>query len=101
MKLEALYWSLACLDLVHSLDKIPSEKMIEMVKSYYHPDVGAFGSNLDHDPDLIPTLNAIQVLALLDKLSVLKEGNMSVDIIVAYIVGLQKPDGSFQGNKRG
>ena len=61
---------------------------------------GGFGGNIGHDPHLLSTLSAIQVLLLL-------HGNLNhLNIeqkqkIIQFIVSLQKKDGSFVGDKWG
>ncbi|CAH9142709.1 unnamed protein product [Cuscuta epithymum] len=57
---------------------------------------GGFSGNIGHDPHIMYTLSAIQVLALFDKIDVL-----DIDKISNYIVGLQNEDGSFSGDMWG
>ncbi|CAN1232331.1 Geranylgeranyl transferase type-2 subunit beta 1 [Linum perenne] len=59
-------------------------------------NAGGFAGNIGHDPHILYTLSAIQVLALFDKLSVL-----DVDKVSSYIAGLQNEDGSFSGDMWG
>ncbi|KAH9290381.1 hypothetical protein KI387_034498, partial [Taxus chinensis] len=55
-----------------------------------------FSGNIGHDPHILYTLNAVQILALLDKLDVI-----DADKIASYIAGLQQEDGSFAGDEWG
>jgi geranylgeranyl transferase type-2 subunit beta len=55
-----------------------------------------FGGNVNHDPHLLYTLSALQILALYDELSV-----VDVELVVNYVASLQQPDGSFFGDKWG
>ena len=55
-----------------------------------------FGGNNGHDPHLLYTLSAIQILALCDELD-----RLDRDKTAAYVAGLQQPDGSFAGDEWG
>ena len=55
-----------------------------------------FGGSVDHDPHMLYTLSAIQILALsnqLDRVNAVEVGK--------FISSLQQPDGSFFGDKWG
>ncbi|GAB2274859.1 hypothetical protein Dimus_009630 [Dionaea muscipula] len=54
---------------------------------------GVFGGNVGHDPHILYTLSAVQVLALFDKIHML-----DIDMVAIYITGLQNEDGSFSGD---
>lgn len=56
----------------------------------------SFGGNVGHDPHILYTLSAVQILALFDELSLL-----DVPKIVSYVASLQQSDGSFMGDKWG
>lgn len=53
-----------------------------------------FGGNIDHDPHILYTLSAIQIMALCNRMDALGD----VDKIARYVSSLQKPDGSFVGD---
>ena len=55
-----------------------------------------FGANVKHDPHILYTLSALQVLALYDELSV-----VDADLVVRYVASLQQSDGSFSGDQWG
>lgn len=72
--------------------------------------LGGYGGNIGHDPHLLYTLSAIQLLLLCDKdigspASTLVEaelgGATGVEGLVRWLAGLQKPDGSFSGDMLG
>jgi prenyltransferase beta subunit len=69
---------------------------IAMVLSLRACLAGGFGGNHGHDPHVIYTLNAVQILALFDKLNA-----VDADKIASYIAGLQNEDGSFAGDEWG
>ncbi|GKA88955.1 geranylgeranyl transferase type-2 subunit beta [Tanacetum coccineum] len=54
---------------------------------------GGFGGNEGHDPHLLYTLSAIQILALFNKIETL-----DIDKVSSYIASLQNEDGSFSGD---
>lgn len=53
--------------LLGALDKMNKQKIIDFVMSCEHPD-GSFAGNVGHDPHLLYTLSAVQILALFDEL---------------------------------
>ena len=55
-----------------------------------------FGGNVHHDPHLLYTLSALQILALYDQLAI-----VDADKVSNYVASLQQPDGSFAGDKWG
>lgn len=55
-----------------------------------------FGGNVGHDPHMLYTLSAIQILALTHRLD-----RLDRDKTAAYIAGLQREDGSFAGDQWG
>jgi geranylgeranyl transferase type-2 subunit beta len=92
--MSGVYWGLTAMDLMHSLQEIDSKRVVDWVMSCQHEN-GAFGGNADHDPHLLYTLSAVQIMALYDKLSLL-----DAEKIAAYVAGLQQEDGSFSGEFR-
>jgi prenyltransferase beta subunit len=50
-----------------------------------------FGGNIGHDPHVLYTLSAVQILALYDELEQLDKHK-----IAGYVVGLQQEDGLLQ-----
>ena len=55
-----------------------------------------FGGSIDHDPHILYTLSALQILALTDELH-----RVDSEQVARYISGLQQPDGSFFGDQWG
>jgi geranylgeranyl transferase type-2 subunit beta len=56
-----------------------------------------FGSAINHDPHILYTLSALQILALCDSLELITD-KIS---IARYIASLQQADGSFAGDQWG
>lgn len=55
-----------------------------------------FGGNINHDPHMLYTLSAIQILALANQLD-----RVDNEKVAYFISSLQQPDGSFYGDKWG
>ncbi|KAK3205545.1 hypothetical protein Dsin_019591 [Dipteronia sinensis] len=76
LRMSGAYWGLTTLDLLGKLDAVDKEEMIEVLF------VGGFAGNIGHDPHILYTLSAVQVLALFDKLDVLDIDKVSNSILV-------------------
>nr|GMC64203.1 geranylgeranyl transferase type-2 subunit beta 1-like [Ipomoea batatas] len=121
LRLNGAYWGLTTLDILGKIDVVDQDEVIPWVMQCQHeserfslallfleaPRIGfflflgpnnggGFGGNIGHDPHILYTLSAIQVLAIFDKLDVLDKDKVS-----NYIVGLQNEDGSFSGDMWG
>ncbi|XP_049989613.1 geranylgeranyl transferase type-2 subunit beta-like, partial [Alexandromys fortis] len=68
----------------------PVEKLMRDAKIY---QCGGISASIGHDPHLLYTLSAVQILTLYDSINVI-----DVDKVVAYVQSLQKEDGSFAGD---
>lgn len=95
LRMSGIYWSLTAMDLLNNKDKLDENHIIPFVKSC-QAECGGFGPAPDHDPSILYTLSAIQILCIYDKLE-----TIDVDAAVLYIAGLQLDDGSFTGDKWG
>jgi geranylgeranyl transferase type-2 subunit beta len=123
-RLSGVYWALSSLALLNRLEALPRERIIDYVLSCYHPSISletdgntlatkprrnrvaqqvnnnaqyaAFSGNSDQDPHLLYTLSGVQVLALYDALD-----RINCEAIVAYVVSMQRKDGSFAGDEWG
>ncbi|TPX36429.1 hypothetical protein SeMB42_g07079 [Synchytrium endobioticum] len=96
IRMNGVYWGITALDLLGHPDALTRSDLLHFVRSCYHPN-GAFGGAPFHDPHLLPTLSAIQILATLDALHELPDK----DKTVSYLTGLQANDGSFHGDEWG
>ncbi|CAM8921860.1 unnamed protein product [Rhodiola kirilowii] len=88
--MNGAYWGLTTLDLLGKLDAVDVDEIVSWIISCQH-ECGRFGGNVGHDPHILYTLSAVQVLALFDKLDVLDN-----DLVSNYVAGLQNEDGSFR-----
>ncbi|XAR63547.1 Protein geranylgeranyltransferase type II [Bertholletia excelsa] len=92
LRINGAYWGLTSLDLLGKIDAVDAEEVVAWVMKCQH-ESGGFGGNIGHDPHLLYTLSAIQVLSLFDKINML-----DIDQVSNYIAGLQNEDGSFSGD---
>ncbi|KAH9290378.1 hypothetical protein KI387_034495, partial [Taxus chinensis] len=95
LRMSGAYWGLTTLDLMGKIEDVDQEVVVSWVLQCQH-DCGGFSGNVGHDPHILYTLSAVQILALLDKLDVI-----DADKIASYIMGLQQEDGSFAGDEWG
>ena len=94
--MSGVYWALMVMDLVGSLHRMQRDEIIAFVLACHHPSSGGFGGNVGHDPHLLYTLSAVQILIVLDA-----DDRIPVDAVVTYVAALQRSDGSFQGDEWG
>ena len=64
LRMSGVYWCLTCMDLMHALDTMPSEEQIVDFITHCRLPSGGFAASPGHDPHLLHTLSAIQVLYL-------------------------------------
>ncbi|GMH12745.1 hypothetical protein Nepgr_014586 [Nepenthes gracilis] len=92
LRMSGAYWGLMTLDLLGKLGTVDHDEVISWVMKCQH-ESGGFGGNVGHDPHVLFTLSAVQVLALFDKIHIL-----DIDKVSSYIAGLQNENGSFSGD---
>ncbi|KTG06043.1 hypothetical protein cypCar_00003481 [Cyprinus carpio] len=95
LRMSGIYWGLTVMDLMGQLSRMNREEIIEFIKSCQH-DCGGISASIGHDPHLLYTLSAVQILSLYDSINVI-----DVEKVVDYVKGLQQEDGSFAGDKWG
>jgi geranylgeranyl transferase type-2 subunit beta len=95
LRMSGIYWAAAALDLVDSLDALDGDAVVKFVLDCQH-ECGGFGGNEGHDPHILYTLSAVQILCLFDALP-----RLDVPRVLNYVAGLQRADGSFQGDEWG
>lgn len=99
LKMNALYWGLSALNLVDQMDDFSKDDVVSFVQSCYDSTTGGFAASPKHDPHMLSTLSALQVLKLYDSVDSLNQTQR--DKIIKYIKSMQLPDGSFQGDRFG
>ncbi|KAF5303338.1 hypothetical protein FQA39_LY10077 [Lamprigera yunnana] len=96
LRMSGMYWGLTALELVDKLNTLPKEEILSFIKQCQDPESGGISACVGHDPHLLHTLSAVQVLCIYDRLDVI-----DVEAVVHYVASLQQSDGSFTGDKWG
>ncbi|KAJ1967295.1 Rab geranylgeranyltransferase, partial [Dimargaris verticillata] len=94
LRLSGVYWGLTALELMGQPDALDRDAVIAYVKSCQDPASGGFGGHPDHDPHLLYTLSAVQILAIYNALD-------AIDIakVAEYVRSLYQPTtGAFVGD---
>lgn len=96
LRMSGIYWGLTALDLMGHLNALPENQIIDFVVQCQDAETGGIRPSVGHDPHLLHTLSAVQVLCTYNRLDA-----VDVDGVIRYVQGLQKDDGSFTGDKWG
>jgi len=96
-RMSGVYWGLTALAVMGRdlNDELNIPEIVDWVLSCQHEN-GGFSADIGHDPHILYTLSAIQILVLcksLDRIDRVKIGR--------FVSSLQQPDGSFFGDKWG
>jgi geranylgeranyl transferase type-2 subunit beta len=95
LRMSGIYWAASALSILDALDDLDGPAVIDFVLRCQH-ECGGFGGNEGHDPHILYTLSAVQILCLFDALD-----RLDAERVMAYVAKLQLPDGSFQGDEWG
>ncbi|CAM9336623.1 unnamed protein product [Pylaiella littoralis] len=97
LRMSGVYWGLMSMALMgRDLRKeMGAQDLSNWVMRCQH-EGGGFGGNEGHDPHILYTLSALQVMALLGELD-----RVEKDKVAGYVSGLQQEDGSFFGDEWG
>ncbi|KAK9325408.1 terpenoid cyclases/protein prenyltransferase alpha-alpha toroid [Lipomyces orientalis] len=96
LRMSGVYWGLMALDLMGARDALPREDVVAYVKSCQHSN-GGFGANPGHDPHLLYTLSAVQILFIQDALD-----TIDADLVAKFVTSLQEPEtGTVRGDLAG
>lgn len=98
MRMSGVYWALSAASLLGGAERFDTPAILAFVASCRRPD-GGYAPNVGHDSHLLSTLSAVQILALLGALDGLDADARAQT--VAFVAGLQEPDGSFAGDEWG
>ncbi|KAL0322452.1 UNVERIFIED_CONTAM: Geranylgeranyl transferase type-2 subunit beta 1 [Sesamum angustifolium] len=80
LRVNGAYWGLTTLDILGRLDAVDQDEVVSWFMQCQH-ESGGFGGNIGHDPHILYTLSAIQVLALFDKIDVLDVEKASKSLV--------------------
>lgn len=61
LRMSGIYWGLTAMALMDRLEQMNHEEVLEFVKSCQHEN-GGFSASVNHDPHLLYTLSAVQVV---------------------------------------
>lgn len=93
IRMSGMYWGITAVDLLGCLEQMDKQDIIEFIVKCQDKTTGGFSPSLKHDPHLLSTLSAIQILSLLDSVSAI-----DADAVVHYVKSLQNSNGSFSGD---
>ena len=62
LRVSGIYWGITAMDLMNHLDCMNQEEVLKFVSSCQH-SCGGFSPSIHHDPHLLYTLSAIQVMS--------------------------------------
>ena len=93
LRMSGVYWGLGTLGILGATQTLDRDALIRFVKSCECKN-GGFAGNMNHDPHLLYTLSAVQILAMIDALEY-----VDADRVMNYVASLQQPDGSFAGDE--
>lgn len=96
LRISGMYWDLTALELLNHSHSSPRVQILGFIKGCQDKESGGVAACSSHDPHLLHTLSAVQILAMYDRLDVI-----DTEAVVKYVVSLQQPDGSFTGDKWG
>nr|CAI9694217.1 unnamed protein product [Rangifer tarandus platyrhynchus] len=92
LRMSGIYWGLTVMDLMGQLHHMNRDEILTFIKSCQH-ECGGISASIGHDPHLLYTLSAVQILTLYDSINVI-----DINKVVEYVQSLQKEDGSFAGD---
>lgn len=80
-RMSGMYWGLTAMDILGQLDKMSRSEVVQFIRQCQDAESGGFSASLGHDPHMLFTLSAVQVLCcpvpvlwlILCNLSVVKE----------------------------
>jgi geranylgeranyl transferase type-2 subunit beta len=96
LRMSGIYWLCTCIDLLHSLKLIDQDYVIDYIQKCHDKNSGGYSPSPNHDPHLLYTLSAVQVLVQLNRIDLIDKQSLCL-----YIKQLQQEDGSFIGDQWG
>ncbi|EME39620.1 hypothetical protein DOTSEDRAFT_75314 [Dothistroma septosporum NZE10] len=101
LRVSGVYWGLTALHLLGHPEALPRVGLLNFVFSCLH-ESGGFGASPGHDPHMLFTCSAVQILAMVDGLDELdKRLSNGRGKVAKFIADLQQPNGTFAGDKWG
>ncbi|KAF2669719.1 type II protein geranylgeranyltransferase beta subunit [Microthyrium microscopicum] len=108
LRLNGVFWGLHALHILGHPTALPRDDLIRFTMSCWDASSGGFGAAPDHDPHMLYTCSAVQILVMVDGVSVLDEpaepGSSETKRmrVAHFISSLQdRETGTFHGDKYG
>uniref|UniRef100_A0AAZ1X290 Geranylgeranyl transferase type II subunit beta n=1 Tax=Oreochromis aureus TaxID=47969 RepID=A0AAZ1X290_OREAU len=67
LRMSGIYWGLTVMDLMGQLPRMNQQEIIDFIKACQH-ECGGISASIGHDPHLLYTLSAVQILCLYDSI---------------------------------
>uniref|UniRef100_A0A673BEI5 Geranylgeranyl transferase type II subunit beta n=1 Tax=Sphaeramia orbicularis TaxID=375764 RepID=A0A673BEI5_9TELE len=67
LRMSGIYWGLTVMDLMSQLPRMNRAEIIDFIKACQH-ECGGISASIGHDPHLLYTLSAVQILSLYDNM---------------------------------
>lgn len=96
LRMSGVYWGVTALDLMGQLDRLDRAEIVHYIRQCQCPKTGGVAPCDGHDPHILYTLSAVQILCTYDCLA-----DIDVEAIARFVASLQQPDGSFFGDQWG
>mmetsp|Transcript_12430 Transcript_12430/g.12515 ORF Transcript_12430/g.12515 Transcript_12430/m.12515 type:complete len:352 (+) Transcript_12430:216-1271(+) len=95
LRMSGVYWALTAMSLLgkNIFQELDADEIVQWVLKCQDETTGGFGGSTGHDPHMLYTLSAIQILAICRKLDLI-----NAEKVALYISSLQQSDGSFFGD---
>lgn len=115
LRMSGMYWGMTAMDVINHLPELgrhskscficnlqlfvtgSREEILVFIKACQH-ESGGISASVGHDPHMLYTLSAVQILTTYDAID---KNLISTEKVVSYIKSLQQADGSFYGDKWG
>uniref|UniRef100_A0A8D8MXD9 Geranylgeranyl transferase type-2 subunit beta n=2 Tax=Culex pipiens TaxID=7175 RepID=A0A8D8MXD9_CULPI len=96
LRMSGIYWGVTGLDLMRQLGRLNRDEIVDFIRKCHCPVSGGVAACEGHDPHILYTLSAVQILCIYDALD-----EIDTEAIARYVGSLQQLDGSFFGDKWG
>ena len=96
LRMSGIYWLCTCVDLLHALHLIDRDYILDYIQKCHNKASGGYSPSPNHDPHLLYTLSAVQLLVQLDRVDLIDKPSLC-----SFIKSLQQEDGSFMGDQWG
>lgn len=86
LRMSGVYWGATAMALLGRLGEMDREGILDEVAACQVAGSGGFAASPGHDPHLLYTLSAVQLVLLLDAR---EDARVDLEVAVAYVRGLQ------------